>query len=121
MKRSVGCGVLAVAFAAGMLGVPSGAHAAGDLTLRSPELTVTVGAGFPRVIKYVDNASGQALGGQPDAISTVTIDGVARTAQLVTPPTVGDTRASYTLAFDALPDVQLDASLSVAGRVTTFA
>ncbi|MEV4263697.1 endo-alpha-N-acetylgalactosaminidase family protein [Kribbella sp. NPDC049584] len=121
MKRSVGCGVLAVALAAGVLSVPSGAHAAGDLTLRSNELTVTVGADFPRVIKYVDNASGQALGGQPDPISTITIDGTARTAHLTKAPTVGDGRASYTLAFDALPDVQLDASLSVSGRVTKFA
>ncbi|MER7243678.1 endo-alpha-N-acetylgalactosaminidase family protein [Kribbella sp. NPDC000426] len=121
MKRSVGCGVLAVALAAGVLSVPSGAHAAGDLTLRSSELTVTVGADFPRVIKYVDNASGQALGGQPDAISTITIDGTARTAHLTQAPTVRDGRASYTLAFDALPDVQLDASLSLTGRVTKFA
>ncbi|MGY4773414.1 hypothetical protein ACXC9Q_41435 [Kribbella sp. CWNU-51] len=107
--------------AAGVLSVPVGAHAAGDLTLRSNDLTVTVGADFPRVIKYVDNASGQALGGQPDAISTVTIDGVARTAHLSAPPTVSGGRASYHLAFDALPGVELDASLSVSGRVTTFA
>jgi endo-alpha-N-acetylgalactosaminidase len=107
--------------AAGVLSVPSGAHAAGDLTLRSNDLTVTVGADFPRVIKYVDNASGQALGGQPDAISTVSIDGVARTAHLSATPTVSGGRASYHLAFDALPGVELDASLSVSGRVTTFA
>ncbi|WUU26589.1 hypothetical protein OHA10_20085 [Kribbella sp. NBC_00662] len=113
MKRSVGCGVLAVALAAGVLSVPSGAHADatdGDLTLRSNELTVTVGADFPRVVKYVDNASGQALGGRPDAISTVTIDGTARTAHLAGPATVSGARASYTLAFDALPGVELDAA-----------
>ncbi|MEU4294880.1 endo-alpha-N-acetylgalactosaminidase family protein [Kribbella sp. NPDC026596] len=121
MKRSVGCGVLTVALAAGVLSVPAGAHAAGDLTLRSGDLTVTVGADFPRVIKYVDTASGQALGGQPDAISTVTIDGVARTAHLSAPPTVSGGRAAYRLAFDGLPGVELDASLSVTGRVTTFA
>jgi endo-alpha-N-acetylgalactosaminidase len=107
--------------AAGVLSVPAGAHAAGDLTLRSRELTVTVGADFPRVIKYVDNASGQALGGQPEAISTVTIDGVARPAQLAAAPTVAGGRASYKLVFDTLPGIELDASLSVAGRVTTFA
>ncbi|MFF0269644.1 endo-alpha-N-acetylgalactosaminidase family protein [Kribbella sp. NPDC004536] len=124
MKRSVGCGVLAVAMAAGVLSVPSGAQARpadAAPALRSPELTVTVGADFPRVIKYVDNASGQALGGQPDAISTVTIDGVARTAHLVAPPAISDTKASYTLGFDAVPGVELDTSLSLAGRVTTFA
>jgi endo-alpha-N-acetylgalactosaminidase len=106
------------------LGVPTGARAQqtdGDLTLRSPELTVTVGADFPRVIKYVDNASGQALGGQPDAISTITINGVARAARLAAPPAADGGRASYRLVFDALPGVELDASLSVTGRVTTFA
>ncbi|MGZ0148025.1 endo-alpha-N-acetylgalactosaminidase family protein [Kribbella sp. WER1] len=124
MKRSVGCGVLAVAMAAAALVAPSGAQAQpanGDPELRSPELTVTVAADFPRVIRYVDNASGQALGGQPDAISTVTIDGVARTAHLVGTPAVDAAKASYTLGFEALPGVELDTSLRVAGRVTTFA
>ncbi|GAA1591217.1 endo-alpha-N-acetylgalactosaminidase family protein [Kribbella hippodromi] len=125
----MGCGVLAVAITAAALSLPTGAQAngakskssAGELTLRSAELTVTVGADFPRVIKYADNASGQALGGQPDAISTVTIDGVPRTAHLAAAPEAAGGRAAYTLAFDALPGVELDASLSVTGRVTTFA
>ncbi|MFI5729080.1 endo-alpha-N-acetylgalactosaminidase family protein [Kribbella sp. NPDC051587] len=120
MKRSVGCGVLVSALVAGVLSVPAGAQAAGDLTLRSRELTVTVGAEFPRVIKYVENASGQALAGRAEALSTVTIDGVARTAHLADPPTISGGKASYKLAFDALPGVELDASLSLAGRVTTF-
>jgi endo-alpha-N-acetylgalactosaminidase len=120
MKRSVRHGVLAGALLVGVLSVPVGAQAAAELTLRSSELTVTVGGDFPRVIRYVDNASGQALGGQPEAISTVTIDGVARTARLAAAPAVSGGTASYKLAFDALPGVELDASLSVAGRVTTF-
>src|SRR5690242_17509532 len=117
MKRSVGCAVVLVA---GVLTVTTGASAAGDLTLRSRELTVTVGADFPRVIQYVDNSSGQSLAGRAEALSSVTIDGVARTARLAAPPTVSGGKASYQLAFDALPGVELDASLSLAGRVTTF-
>ncbi|MFF1823553.1 endo-alpha-N-acetylgalactosaminidase family protein [Kribbella sp. NPDC058245] len=120
MKRSVGCGVLVSALVAGVLAAPAGAQAAGDLTLRSRELTVTVGAEFPRVIKYVENASGQALAGRAEALSAVTIDGVARTAHLADPPTVSGGKASYKLLFDALPGVELDASLSLAGRITTF-
>jgi endo-alpha-N-acetylgalactosaminidase len=112
--------VLAVALAAGVLSVPAGAHAADQLTLRSNDLTVTVGADFPRVITYRDNASGHALGGQPDAISTITINGVPRAAHLAEPATVTGSTASYKLAFDALPGVELDASLSLTGRVTTF-
>jgi endo-alpha-N-acetylgalactosaminidase len=120
--------LLAATLAAGLLvALPHSAaqaaarnQAAGDLTLTSPELTVTVGSDFPRVIRYADNASGKSLGGQPDAISTVAIDGVARTARLTGPPTVSGSKASYHLAFDALPGVELDASLAVSGRVTTF-
>ncbi|WP_246486062.1 endo-alpha-N-acetylgalactosaminidase family protein [Kribbella qitaiheensis] len=92
------------------------------LSLRSGNLTVTVGSDFPRVVRYVDNASGQALGGQPEVISTVTINGTARTAKLTRTPVVSAdlSRADYKLAFDALPGVELDASLALAGRVTTF-
>ncbi|GAA0594459.1 endo-alpha-N-acetylgalactosaminidase family protein [Kribbella sandramycini] len=112
--------MLTGALVAGVLIVPVGAQAAGDLTLRSRELTVTVGADFPRVIKYVDNASGQALAGRAEPLSSVTIDGTARVAHLAATPTVRGGTASYRLAFDALPGVELDASLSLTGRVTTF-
>lgn len=121
MSRPVLPAVLAAVLTAGLLvAVPQSAQAAGDLTLTSAELTVTVGSDFPRVIRYADNASGKSLGGQPDAISTVTVNGVARAARLTGPPTVSGAKASYRLAFDALPGVELDASLALAGRVTTF-
>ncbi|GAB3836152.1 endo-alpha-N-acetylgalactosaminidase family protein [Kribbella italica] len=115
----------ALALTAALLAAPSaGATAAqttGPLTLSSTELTVTVAADFPRVVQYADNASGRILGGQPDAISTVTINGTARTAHLKSAPTVEGAKAVYHLAFDALPGVELDASLALTGRVTTFA
>lgn len=124
MPRPVLPPLLSAALAAGLLvAVPSSAtagSAAADLTLTSPELTVTVASDFPRVIRYADNASGSSLGGQPDAISTVTVNGTARTARLTGPPTVSGNRATYRLAFDALPGVELDASLALSGRVTTF-
>jgi endo-alpha-N-acetylgalactosaminidase len=114
--------------AAPALAAPSlaGRAQAGDpavpLTLKSHDLTVTVGTDFPRVIQYADNAGGRTLGGQPDAISTVTINGTPRTARLAASPTLSEdgSKASYRLAFDALPGVELDASLAVSGRVTTF-
>lgn len=92
------------------------------LLLRSPELTVEVGADFPRVVGYADNASGRTLGGQPNAISTVTVNGSPRTARLLSGPTASadQTKVTYSLGFDALPGVELDASLALAGRVTTF-
>ncbi len=98
------------------------AAAAEVLTLHSPELTVSVGADFPRVAGYTDRGTGRTLGGQPDAINTVTINGTAHAAALAGPPevTADGRQASYTLRFDSLPGVELDASLSVDHRVTTF-
>lgn len=128
MSRPVLPSLAAAALAAGLLvAIPPTAATAGptteaatDLTLTSPELTVTVAADFPRVIRYADHASGKSMGGQPDAISTVTVNGVARAAHLTGPPTVTTGKAQYKLAFDALPGVELDASLALTGRVTTF-
>ncbi len=125
MSRPVLPALAAAALTAGLLvaGPAPSVHAqpaAAELTLRSATLTVSVASDFPRVVRYVDNASGQALGGQPDAISTVTINGKAQTAHLTAAPVVSTTRADYKLAFDALPGVELDASLALAGRVTTF-
>ncbi|MEV6417638.1 endo-alpha-N-acetylgalactosaminidase family protein [Kribbella sp. NPDC051718] len=126
MSRPVLPSLAAAALTAGLLvALPTSAAtaspaAATDLTLTSPELTVTVAADFPRVIRYADNATGQALGGQPDAISTVTVNGVARAAHLTGPPNVTAGKAQYKLAFDALPGVELDASLALTGRVITF-
>ena len=109
--------------AAGLTVVQSayGDTTAETLTLTSDELTVAIAADFPRVVGYTDNATGRALGGQPDQISTVTINGVAQTATLAAPPAVSGAKASYTLRFSNLPGVELDASLAVDHRVTTFA
>ena len=125
MSRPVLPALAAAALTAGLLiaGPAPSVHAqpaAAVLTLRSANLTVTVAGDFPRVVQYVDNASGQTLGGQPDAISTVTINGKPQTAHLTAAPAISATRADYKLAFDALPGVELDASLALAGRVTTF-
>lgn len=125
MLRTPITAVATLTLAAGLLVVSPPATQAyadppADLVLRSPELTVTAGADFPRVTGYTDNATGRTLGGQPQALSTVTIDGTPRTATLAAPPSATGDTASYTLRFDALPGVELDASLSVQHRVTTF-
>src|SRR4051812_14593986 len=66
----------------------SAADPAAPLTLRSANLTVTVAGDFPRVVRYVDNVSGQALSGQPDTISTVTINGKPQTTHLTAAPAI---------------------------------
>ncbi|MFC0622980.1 endo-alpha-N-acetylgalactosaminidase family protein [Kribbella deserti] len=111
-----------LALAGAGLAVPAQADTTDVLVLRSPQLTVEVGTDFPRVIGYADNATGKTLGGQPNAISTVTVNGGPRTARLLADPAVSadQTKVSYRLGFDALPGVELDASLALTGRVTTF-
>lgn len=89
-------------------------------TLGSDQLTVEVANDFPRIVRYTHTATGARLGGQPNALTTVRIDGVNRTAT-VAAPRVEAAKAVWTLSFADLPGVQLDASVSVAGTVTTFA
>lgn len=121
MSRSLPVALLALlALTASLIVAPSAAGVSGSLTLRSAELTVTVGADFPRVISYADNTTGHRLGGQPDAIDTVVINGAAQRATLTEPAQVSPdgSTASYRLRFET--GVELDASLKVEHRVTTF-
>ncbi|MDT0440923.1 hypothetical protein RM877_40475, partial [Streptomyces sp. DSM 41981] len=48
------------------------------------------------------------------------LNGTAHPVKLKGAPKVSATAARYTLAFDGLPGVELDASLTVSGRTTTF-
>ena len=121
-KRALLAASAAVAVAAGLLGAPAATaqQAAGQLAISSPDLVVTVAADFPRVIAYTDTATGAEIGGRSAPVDTVLIDGTPRRATLAGSPSVGPSRVGYTLDLDGLPGVQLDASLSVDGRVTTF-
>ncbi|MGH3735615.1 MAG: endo-alpha-N-acetylgalactosaminidase family protein [Micromonosporaceae bacterium] len=98
----------------------SATAAAGTDTIASDDLRVRIATDFPRVVDYTDLASGATLGGQPDDIDTVVINGTAYQATDAL-ATVEGGRATYTLSFESLPGVELDASLSVAGPVLAFA
>lgn len=95
---------------------------AGTLTLRSAQLTVTVAEEFPRVLGYVDNATGATMGGQPAALDTVVINGTPRKAVLDGAPAVNPdgSAATYALTFADLPGVRLETSIGVRDRVATF-
>ncbi|WP_258903927.1 endo-alpha-N-acetylgalactosaminidase family protein [Actinokineospora sp. UTMC 2448] len=117
--RGVVPGVVVAVAAGGVLAAPAAAEDPG-LVLRSAELTVTVGADFPRVLSYRDNASGAEIGGRSAPIGVIAVDGVPRRVSLAGDPVLDGSAARYRLAFADLPGVELDASLSLVGRVTTF-
>ncbi|WP_419992391.1 endo-alpha-N-acetylgalactosaminidase family protein [Streptomyces boninensis] len=124
-RRLLGSAAIAFALALGLAPAPA-AHAApepapasGTVDIRSAELSVTVADDFPRVLTYTDRSSGATMGGSSAPVTAVTLNGKdhAVTADL----RAADARtARYTLTFADLPAVEIDASLSVTGRVTTF-
>ncbi|WP_433323977.1 endo-alpha-N-acetylgalactosaminidase family protein [Spirillospora sp. CA-294931] len=91
---------------------------ADEFVLRSGELSVAVAKDFPRVLRYRDNASGAELGGSARAPGKVVLNGKEYEVGVSAESTGAS--ASYKLTFPELAGVELDASLSVVGRVTTF-
>ncbi|XXZ51644.1 endo-alpha-N-acetylgalactosaminidase family protein [Streptomyces cavourensis] len=90
------------------------------LTIGSGHLTVAVAEDFPRVLSYTDRASGKRLLGSTRPVTAVTLNGTAHPVKLKGAPKVSGSSARYTLAFDGLPGVEIDASLTLSGRTTTF-
>ncbi|MFI6388376.1 endo-alpha-N-acetylgalactosaminidase family protein [Nonomuraea sp. NPDC050540] len=98
---------------------PSPAQVARPLTLTSGELAVEVDPGFPRVLGYTDRASGARLGGST-AVPAVVLNGRPYPVTAALTGTDGKS-ARYRLTFAGLGGVELDAAISVRGRVATFA
>ncbi|MZD07447.1 hypothetical protein GTW43_20510 [Streptomyces sp. SID5785] len=92
----------------------------GGLVLTSSQLRVTVAEDFPRVLSYENRSDGSRLLGSTRAVSEVTLNGKAHPVRLTGAPRVKGATAAYTLAFPDLPGVQLDTTLTVSGRATTF-
>ncbi|MGW2559988.1 endo-alpha-N-acetylgalactosaminidase family protein [Streptomyces sp. NPDC001514] len=124
-KRSWAAGVVAAATAAALIAPTGPAVAApdsgdGPAVLTSGQLAVAVADDFPRVLSYTDRATGARLLGSTRPVTEVTINGTAQPVQLKATPVVRDASAAYTLTFPGLPGVEIDATLSVSGRATTF-
>ncbi|RJQ76513.1 hypothetical protein D5S17_17795 [Pseudonocardiaceae bacterium YIM PH 21723] len=109
---------LAIALTGALL--PVAATAAPTPGLHSADLDVQVGTDFPRVISYTDRRTGAVLHGRDTALDTVLINGKPYKATTARGQQRTD-KATYTLTFADLPGVTINASLSVAGRVVTFA
>lgn len=105
----------APASAAAESAVPADASVIG-----SAQLAVAVADDFPRVLTYTDRATGAQLSGSTRPVTAVTLNGTAHPVRLKGAPSVTASAARYTLVFDGLPGVEIDASLSVSGRATTF-
>ncbi|MFF1969552.1 hypothetical protein ACFVW5_39150, partial [Streptomyces sp. NPDC058232] len=90
------------------------------VVIGSPQLSVAVADDFPRVLSYTDRTGGNQLLGSTQPVTVVTLNGAAHAVRTKGAPEVTATTARYTLTFPDLPGVEIDASLSVSGRTTTF-
>ncbi|TMR89519.1 hypothetical protein EJK15_60385 [Nonomuraea basaltis] len=97
---------------------PAPARVAEPIAIASAALRVELDPAFPRVLRYVDRASGATLGGGA-GVPAVVLNGAARPATVALTSNDGAT-ARYRLTFAELPGVALGASVGVKGRVTTF-
>jgi endo-alpha-N-acetylgalactosaminidase len=93
---------------------------AGATVIGSAQLSVAVADDFPRVLAYTDRATGSQLFGSTRPVTAITLNGTAHPVKLKGAPEVTASTARYTLTFTDLPGIEIDASLSVSGRATTF-
>lgn len=96
------------------------ARVGGDAVIGSDQLSVAVAEDFPRVLSYTDRATGARLLGSTAPVTEIVLNGTAYAVQAKGAPVLTATSAAYTLAFPALAGVEIDATLSVRGRATTF-
>lgn len=94
--------------------------AAAGAVIASEQLSVSVAEDFPRVLTYTDRATDARLAGSTQPVTAVTLNGAAHPVRLKGAPEFTTTEARYTLTFEDLPGVEIDTTLSVAGRATTF-
>ncbi|MEU7891359.1 endo-alpha-N-acetylgalactosaminidase family protein [Nonomuraea sp. NPDC049152] len=114
--------LLSAALAGGLtlsgLALSPSAAAEEAITLTSSELTVAVAADFPRVLSYTA-PGGARLGGSGAPVTAVVLNGKPYPVKGVS--TGSDAaKAGYRLTFDALPGVELEASIALDGTTTTF-
>ncbi|MFD4243350.1 endo-alpha-N-acetylgalactosaminidase family protein [Streptomyces sp. NPDC058525] len=91
------------------------AAAAAPVTITSPELSVSVDSGFPRVISYTRRATGDVLHGNEDVLSTVLVNGTSHTPTVTSTPSASG--VDYALSFSG---VTVRSRLSVTGSVVEF-
>ncbi|WP_329440690.1 endo-alpha-N-acetylgalactosaminidase family protein [Streptomyces sp. NBC_01426] len=93
----------------------SAAPQAAPVTITSPELAVRVDPAFPRVVDYTRRATGDALNGNEDPITTLLVNGTAYTPTVTSTPS--GSAVDYVLTFSG---VTVRSRLSVTGSVVEF-
>ncbi|GAA6526996.1 endo-alpha-N-acetylgalactosaminidase family protein [Intrasporangium sp. DVR] len=88
------------------------------VAIASAALEVTLDRDFPQVLGYRDVASGATLGGQPDPVRSITVNGTPRTAEATV--TTAASSAAYRVTFPDLPGVGIELTVSVEGHVLTW-
>ncbi|KOU27485.1 hypothetical protein ADK52_08530 [Streptomyces sp. WM6372] len=91
------------------------ATAAAPVTISSPELSVSVDSGFPRVVSYTRRATGDVLNGNEDALSAIVVNGATYTPTVTSTPSAS--AVDYALSFSG---VTIRSRLSVTGSVVEF-
>ncbi|MEV0989106.1 endo-alpha-N-acetylgalactosaminidase family protein [Streptomyces sp. NPDC049949] len=89
--------------------------AATPVTISSPELSVSVDGGFPRVVGYTRRATGDVLNGNEDPLSTIVVNGTTYTPAVTSTPSAS--AVDYALSFSG---VTIRSRLSVTGSVVEF-
>ncbi|MBT2442241.1 NPCBM/NEW2 domain-containing protein [Streptomyces sp. ISL-36] len=112
--------VFALAGPAGPALAEEGGAVAATALIGSDQLSVAVAEDFPRVVSYTDRATGARLLGSTAPVTRIVLNGTAYGVQAKGAPVLSATAAAYTLTFPELPGVEIDATLSVSGRATTF-
>ncbi|MEU7112516.1 endo-alpha-N-acetylgalactosaminidase family protein [Streptomyces sp. NPDC046182] len=95
-------------------------RSAAEARIGSAQLSVAVAEDFPRVVSYTDRATGARLLGSTAPVTQVVLNGTAHAVRVTGAPVLTASSAAYTLTFPDLPGVEIDASLSISGRATTF-
>ncbi|MEO7268384.1 MAG: endo-alpha-N-acetylgalactosaminidase family protein [Knoellia sp.] len=105
--------------------VPSATGAASSVdtaeapvVIASADLEVQLSPTFPQTLSYRSVATGALLGGQSDALNSVTINGAPRVAEATVSPGAGS--AAYALTFADLPGVRIELTVAVEGSVLTW-
>ncbi|MFJ6699158.1 endo-alpha-N-acetylgalactosaminidase family protein [Streptomyces sp. NPDC091272] len=88
--------------------------------IHSAQLSVAVAKDFPRVVSYTDRAGGARLLGSTGPVTEIVLNGTAHPVKVKAAPVLRSGSAAYTLVLPALAGVEIDATLSVSGRTTTF-
>ncbi|MFD9035955.1 endo-alpha-N-acetylgalactosaminidase family protein [Streptomyces sp. NPDC059567] len=96
------------------------ARVGADAVIGSDQLSVAVAEDFPRVLSYTDRSTGARLLGSTAPVTKIVLNGTAYAVQAKGAPVLTAASAAYTLTFPALAGVEIDATLSVRGRATTF-